>query len=104
MTTDNRQLDQQLICPLCQRPIPAGLASKHHLVPRLKGGKHGATALLHHICHTKIHTTLSETELARHYDTIEKLRQHPEIEKFVDWVRKRPADYRGRNRRSRSRR
>ena len=30
------------ICPLCERPIPPDVAqSRHHLVPRLRGGKGG---------------------------------------------------------------
>jgi hypothetical protein len=53
------------ICPLCDRPIPPGGGSLHHLIPRLKGGKGGPTVLLHQLCHKEIHATLTETELAR---------------------------------------
>jgi hypothetical protein len=38
------------VCPLCLRPIPPGAPqSRHHLTPRLKGGTHGPTVLLHQI-------------------------------------------------------
>ncbi|MDK3071589.1 HNH endonuclease [Sedimentitalea sp. JM2-8] len=85
------------LCPLCQRPIPPGVPqSRHHLVPRLKGGKGGPTVLLHHICHKEIHASLSEAELARSYDSIDALRAHPRLEKFVAWVRKRPPDFQSR--------
>jgi len=70
-------------------------------VPRLKGGKHGPVAVLHPICHGKIHSLFSEAELARHYETIEKLLAHEEIARFVKWVRKRPPSYRSSNRRRR---
>ena len=89
------------ICPLCQREIPPELESRHHLTPKLKGGKHGPIAILHSICHGKIHSIFSEAELARRYSTIEKLLQHEEIAEFVRWVKKRPPEYRSSNRKKR---
>ncbi|MAD61335.1 MAG: HNH endonuclease [Myxococcales bacterium] len=87
----------QYICPLCCRVIPPDVAqSQHHLIPKLKGGKGGPTVLLHHICHKEIHATLSETELALHYNTIESLRTHPRLEKFIKWIAKRPPEFNSR--------
>ncbi len=86
--------DKIHVCSLCGRPIPQGVRqSRHHLVPRLRGGKGGATVLLHQICHNEIHASLSETELARNYATIEALRAHPRLAKFIEWVRKRPPEF-----------
>ena len=82
------------VCPLCRRPIPPDVPqSRHHLVPRLKGGKGGATVLLHQICHKEIHAALTEAELARDYATPEALRAHPRLAKFADWVAKRPPGF-----------
>lgn len=82
------------ICPLCLRPIPEGAAaSRHHLVPKLKGGSRGATVLLHHLCHKEIHAALTEAELARDYPTIEALRAHPRIARYVAWVARRPPGF-----------
>ena len=82
------------ICPLCERPIPKGVPkSQHHLVPKLKGGKGGPTVLLHHVCHKEIHASLTETELARDFATIEALRAHPRIAKFINWIAKRPPEF-----------
>ena len=58
-----------------------------------KGGKGGPTVLLHHQCHKEIHACLSEAELARNYATIEKLKTHPRLEKFIAWVAKRPPEF-----------
>lgn len=82
------------ICPLCERPIPPGAPSSlHHLVPKLKGGKGGPVVRLHHICHKEIHASLAEAELARNFSSIEALRSHPRLEKFIRWVAKRPPEF-----------
>lgn len=86
------------ICPLCERPIPPDVPqSRHHLVPRLKGGKGGETVLLHHICHKEIHASLTEAELARSYNTVEALRDHPRLAKFIRWVSRRPPGFASRS-------
>jgi hypothetical protein len=87
-------MDAPPACPLCRRPIPPGVPqSLHHLIPRSKGGKGGPTVLLHYICHTEIHAALSEAELAKGFATIEALRAHPRIGRFVEWVARRPPGF-----------
>lgn len=81
-------------CPLCLRPIPPDVPqSLHHLIPRSRGGKGGPTVLLHHICHKEVHAALSESDIARHYTTVEALRRHPRIARFVAWVATRPPGF-----------
>ena len=90
--------DTDPICPLCLRAIPAeAKQSHHHLIPKLKGGKGGATILVHQMCHNEIHATLTEAELAREYNTPEALRAHPKLGAFFRWVGQRPPDFHARS-------
>lgn len=78
------------LCPLCDRELD-DLANEHHLIPKSLKGKD--TITLHKICHNKIHHTFSERELANYYHTIERLKDHKEIQKFVKWIKKKPFDF-----------
>jgi 5-methylcytosine-specific restriction endonuclease McrA len=86
------------VCPLCGRPIPESQKDAHHLVPKSRGGT--ATEYLHRICHRQIHALFTEVELERHYHDVEALRAHPEMARFLDWVRGKPADFYERTRKS----
>jgi 5-methylcytosine-specific restriction endonuclease McrA len=79
------------LCPLCGRRLGDKNLDRHHLIPRLKGGKR--TELMHIVCHRKIHSVFSESELANKYNTVDALLEHEEIQKFVKWVKNRPIDY-----------
>jgi len=82
------------VCPLCQRPIPPeAKSSRHHLVPRLKGGKRGETVLLHQICHSAIHARFSEAEIVQRLSDIDALRADPELARFVAWAATKPPDF-----------
>lgn len=90
-------MSDEPVCPLCGRPIPVGVRqSRHHLVPRLKGGGRSETVLLHQICHNAIHAELSEAELARAWSDVAALRAHPRLARFVAWVAKRPPGFHAR--------
>jgi hypothetical protein len=43
---------------------------------------------------------LTENELARQYHQVSLLREHPELAKFVRWVRQKPKDFFERTRKS----
>ena len=87
-------------CGLCGRPMVAGDSlNVHHLVPRLFGGR--ATAVIHRVCHAKIHAVFTEAELARHYHTFPRLRAHAEIQRFVKWVRRQAPESNARHARPR---
>jgi hypothetical protein len=96
---------QPQICPLCGRPVPPeAKSSRHHLVPRLKGGTHKGTVRLHQICHSAIHARFSEAELARRLADIESLKADPEIAAFIAWVKGKPPAFHAPTRMTRERR
>ena len=93
------QQSELLICPLCDRAVPKSQRDEHHLVPKSHGGRQ--TAVLHRICHRQIHAVLTETELARQYNTVEQLKLQADLAGFIGWVRSKPDDFFERTRKSR---
>ena len=93
-------------CELCGRPEAA--LTRHHLIPRTRHANrrnkrdftrdevHGRIAWLCRPCHNHIHVVLSEKEMERAYNTIESLRHHPEIARFVTWLAGKPAGFKPR--------
>jgi hypothetical protein len=85
---------QPPVCVLCGRPIPPeARSSRHHLIPRLKGGTHKGTVRLHQICHNAIHARFSEAELARRVADGDSLRADPELAAFIRWVADKPPTF-----------
>jgi 5-methylcytosine-specific restriction endonuclease McrA len=82
---------EPLVCPMCERVIPDDQKDEHHLVPKSRGGRE--TQFLHRICHRQIHALLTEAELEKRYSTINALLEHPEVQKFVAWVKKKPPGF-----------
>ena len=79
-------------CPLCDRIMIEGSSiDKHHLIPKSRGGK--ATEWLHLVCHRKIHSVFTESELAGYYHTWSRLRDHETIQKFIKWIQKKHPEF-----------
>jgi hypothetical protein len=86
-----------LPCSLCGRPFGRGQLTKHHCLPRQKGGTKEDVALLCPQCHGMVHATYTNATLAALYPTVGQMRQAPELAKFLKWVRKQPPTRRKRN-------
>ncbi len=82
---------------------PEARSSRHHLVPRLRGGTHLGTVRLHQVCHAAIHARFTETELARHLHDPQALRADPELARFIAWVSGKPPNFYSRTRLARGR-
>lgn len=86
-------------CGLCERAVQH--TSRHHLVPREEGGRHGQTVDLCQPCHSSVHRFLTNRTLARHYHTVEALRAADELQGYLSWIRKNKVE-KIRNRRASS--
>lgn len=82
---------QEEICSLCNRVIPLDHLDKHHLIPKSKGGVE--VVKIHRACHRQIHMLLTENELAKHFNTVEKILLHPDMQNFVQWIKDKPIDF-----------
>ncbi len=89
--TSSQEEQEPTLCPLCERMIQAGDEDAHHLVPKSKGGKQ--TVLLHKVCHDQIHAVFTNAQLAKTFSTIEAILENPEIQKFVAWIKNKPAGF-----------
>jgi len=96
------QTTDRTVCQLCERSVSPELRDAHHLIPKSRGGI--VTVFLHRACHRQVHAVFTEAELARHYHTAEALRAHPEIARFLAWIKDKPVDFNPPTRRSRARR
>lgn len=77
-------------CTLCEREVEE--VSKHHLIPKQKGGKYGPTTDLCQPCHKTIHHTFTNKELAEKYNSIEKLQSAKALQKYLHWIKKRKIE------------
>ncbi|GAB2541768.1 HNH endonuclease [Rufibacter soli] len=78
------------VCSLCEREV--GFTSLHHLIPREEGGKHGPTVPLCQPCHSTVHLTYTNKELAVLYNSIQALRSSEGLQKYLAWVRTKRLD------------
>ncbi|QAS51661.1 HNH endonuclease [Halobacillus litoralis] len=79
-------------CDLCNRsPVKT---TEHHLIPKQYGGVEGPTVILCQACHRQIHVIFTNQELAGFYNTMDRLQDHPEIKKYLHWVKKQDPEKR----------
>jgi 5-methylcytosine-specific restriction protein A len=84
-------------CSLCDRPFPAGRLTRHHCLPRQKGGTREDVEMLCSQCHDMVHATYTNQTLAVMFPTILQLRDAPELAPYLRWVKKQPASRKKRN-------
>lgn len=86
-----------LPCGLCGRAFERKALTKHHCLPKSRGGTSEDVELICGQCHSMIHCTYENVTLEKRYATLEELRQAPELQNYIRWVRKQPSTRRTRN-------
>lgn len=90
-------------CALCGRDgLPL---TRHHLIPRTRHNNkrnkrlferedvRTRLAMLCRACHRHAHAVLTEKEMEVAFNTVEALAGHPEIARFVEWIRTKPSGF-----------
>jgi hypothetical protein len=90
-------MPETMPCCLCGRPFSRAQLTRHHCLPREKGGTSEDVELLCPQCHSMVHATYTNRTLASLYPTLGELRRAPELQPFLRWVRKQPPSRRTRN-------
>jgi hypothetical protein len=96
-------MGETIFCGLCGRVFTRDQLTKHHCLPRAKGGTVEDVELLCSQCHGMVHATYTNGTLAGEYPTLAELRQAPELQPYIRWVRKQPPSRRTRNKTRRRR-
>jgi len=89
-------------CALCGR---VEKLTRHHLIPQARhhnkrNKREFSRQEVHQVawicrpCHSQIHNLFSEKELERNYHTLDALRAHEELAKFIEWIRHKPGGFR----------
>lgn len=77
-------------CELCERELDN--LTLHHLIPRQQTRRKqvapGPTIQICSACHRQIHSLFSNAQLAHDLNTAAKLKQNPEMRRFLHWVSK----------------
>lgn len=81
---------EEIICQLCNRRV--SFVTKHHLLPKQEGGKHSETVNLCQPCHSTIHLTFSNQDLAKEFKSISALQQAEPLRKYLKWIKNKNLD------------
>jgi hypothetical protein len=84
-------------CALCGRSFAERELTKHHCLPREKGGTRDHVELVCAQCHGMVHATFTNETLAKVYPTMEQLRQAEALQKYIKWARKQSPSRRKRS-------
>ena len=74
------------ICELCEREVEK--LSKHHLIPKSRGGSKGDIAWFCLSCIEMVHQLIPNKELEKKYSSVMELLQNESVKRYVSWIKK----------------
>ena len=89
-------------CALCELEYDDGQINFHHLIPKTYHNnkriqksyskeflnKNGLYLCIP--CHNKLHSCIDEKDMTYEFNTLEKIKEIPEIQKWIEWKNKHP--------------
>ncbi len=78
-----------LECPNCKRVINKKFLTKHHSIPRQKGGSKSEKITLCISCADHLHNLYPNSRIKKDFNTLEKIINDPGMKKFGEWIGKR---------------
>jgi hypothetical protein len=84
----SKQYDYKGACPICDRDMydDGKSINRHHFIPKSRGGKE--QFFTHTLCHNMIHSLWTEKQLEMEYSDATIIKEHPEMQTFIAWVKK----------------
>jgi hypothetical protein len=91
------------MCELCGRD--GVKLTRHHLLPQCRQDKprfrkfhtrqegRERIALICSACHSAVHSIFTEKELELSFNTVESLKLHPELGRFLRWIAGKPPGF-----------
>ena len=80
-------------CQICDRDTPENFLEKHHLTPKAKHGAKLDTIFVCCNCGDQLHQLFTNKELAKTYNTLEKILANEKIIKWIKWIQNKPNDF-----------
>jgi hypothetical protein len=92
----SNSIEKTMQCELCDREMAALTA--HHLIPKQntkrKKEDPGPTIDICSACHRQIHSLFDNKRLAQELNSLDKLKNDPQLQRFISWVKKQKTDKR----------
>ena len=88
-------------CELCGRLVDK--LTKHHLIPKARHNKRVKAkygeeckmrlAMTCKPCHRQLHYLFEHKELEGDLNTLDSLKAHPAVAKYIEWIKDKPSDF-----------
>jgi hypothetical protein len=75
-------------CSICKRDGDEQHFEEHHLTPKARKGRE--TIQICNLCHDMVHKSMTTKELAKKYNTLEKIAAHPKMISWIQWISTKP--------------
>ncbi len=81
-------------CAICHTITESDVTTKHHVLPKSKGGRHKETIICCPDCGKQVHILFNEKELASM--SLDELLKTEEMIKYIKWKRTHPGNHKHR--------